>query len=56
MKAVAEGVGYAIFCLVWVAGAVMASGFWSTFFAVTFPPWGCYLIVERVLQAQGLVP
>jgi len=33
----------------WVSGWVFASGFWSTFFAVIFPPWGWYLVAERIL-------
>lgn len=39
----------------WVAGAVLAQGFGSTLFAVLAPPWGWYLIAERVLQHTGLI-
>lgn len=34
----------------WIAGIVIAKGFWSTFLAVIFPLWGYYLLVERVLE------
>jgi len=34
----------------WPCGAVLAKGFWSTLFAVFFPPWGWYLIAERLLS------
>lgn len=31
----------------WVAGVVIAQGFWSTFFAFFIPFWAYYLMVER---------
>jgi len=34
----------------WVAGVVIAQGFWSTFFAVLIPFWAWYLLIERVIQ------
>jgi hypothetical protein len=39
--------------LIWVAGVVLAKGFWSTFAAVFLPPWAWYLVVERVGQSLG---
>lgn len=33
----------------WVAGIVIAKGFWSTFFAVIFPLWAWYLVIEQVV-------
>lgn len=36
--------------LLWIAGIVLASGFWSTFFAIFFPPWGWYLSVEFLIR------
>jgi hypothetical protein len=33
----------------WLAGIVIAQGFWSTFFAVVFPLWGYYLVVEQLV-------
>ena len=35
--------------LVWITGLVLAEGFWSTFFALWFLPWGWYLVVERII-------
>lgn len=54
------GVIRAIFGLfwltIWMAGIVLAKGFWSTFFAViTSGLWSFYLVVERVLQATGWI-
>lgn len=46
-----RGLGVAI----WLGGAVLAHGFWSTLFALIFPPWGLYLIVERLMHAAGWV-
>jgi len=33
----------------WIAGVVIAKGFWSTFFAIIFPFWAYYLILERLI-------
>lgn len=38
-----------IFLLFWIMGIVLASGFWSTFFSIFFPPWALYLSVEQLL-------
>lgn len=35
--------------LCWITGIVVASGFWSTFFAIFFFPWAWYLTVEQIL-------
>lgn len=37
-------------CLIWLAGVVLAKGFWSTFFAVIFPLWAWYLVAERLVE------
>lgn len=37
-----------IFGIIWVAGFVIAQGFWSTVFCI-FPFWSFYLVVERFL-------
>ena len=34
---------------IWVAGWVLAKGFWSTFLAVIFPLWSLYLLIENFL-------
>jgi len=36
----------------WVAGFVLAKGFWSTLFCI-IPFWAYYLVVERGLQVAG---
>lgn len=33
----------------WLAGIVLASGFWSTLVAIIFPLWAYYLVVERIV-------
>jgi hypothetical protein len=38
-----------IFVLMWLAGIVIAKGFWSTFFAIVVPFWSYYLVVEQVV-------
>lgn len=42
-----------LFC--WLAGVVIANGFWAKFVAAVFPPYGLYLFVEKVLQVAGLI-
>jgi len=38
-----------VICTAWIAGIVIAKGFWSTSIACFFPPWALYLIIERIL-------
>ena len=42
------------FFAVWIAGFVIAKGFWSTLFAI-IPFWGWYLVVELVLKHFNIV-
>lgn len=42
-----------LFC--WVLGAVFAKGFVSTTIASFFPPWGWYLIVEKLAVYWGWI-
>jgi hypothetical protein len=44
-----------LFGILWVAGIVIAKGFWSTFFAFIFPFWAYYLVIERVLIHFGIL-
>lgn len=34
----------------WIAGIVLAKGFWSTLFAICIPLWAWYLIVEKLIH------
>lgn len=40
---------------VWVMGWVLAQGFWSTLVAIICPPWGWYLLAERLATRFGLL-
>lgn len=44
---------YFIGAVAWLAGIVLAAGFWSTLFAIFVPFWAWYLAVERALRAIG---
>jgi hypothetical protein len=44
-----------MFFIVWLAGIVIAKGFWSVFFAFFIPFWGWYLVVEKVLNNYGIM-
>jgi pheromone shutdown protein TraB len=39
----------------WLAGIVLAKGFWLTLLAAFFPPYGWYLVVKQALLAMGWV-
>jgi hypothetical protein len=41
--------------IIWIAGIVIANGFWSTFFAIFIPLWAWYLVIERVLVTNGII-
>jgi hypothetical protein len=41
--------------VVWIAGIVIAKGFWSTFFAIFVPIWAWYLVIERLLITYGII-
>ena len=45
MKSIVEG----LFLIGWIAGIVIAKGFWSTFFTIIMPLWAYYLVVEKFL-------
>ena len=45
-----------LWMLVWMAGIVIAKGFWSTFFAIcTGGLWSVYLIMEVVFKHYGII-
>ena len=44
-----------VFMSMWVFGAVLAKGFWSTFFSIFFFPWGWYLVVEKIAIHFGVL-
>ena len=51
MKYIIELIGV----IVWIAGVVIANGFWSTFFALFIPLWAWYLVIERLLITNGIL-
>ncbi len=51
MKHIVQLVGVAI----WVAGIVIAKGFWSTFFAIFVPLWAWYVAIEHLLVHYGII-
>lgn len=42
-----------VLLVAWVAGVVIADGFWSTLCAICVPFWSWYLVVERGLSLVG---
>jgi len=55
MKHLVELLGAVLFVLPWLAGMVLAKGFWSTAAAVCVPPYAWYLVVERGMAMSGWV-
>jgi len=43
-----------VYVCIWIAGIVIAKGFWSTFFAVLIPLWSYYLVIERIILYFGV--
>ena len=43
-----------LFLLLWVAGVVLAKGFWLTVTAIFCPFYAWYLIIERLLVMFGV--
>lgn len=41
--------------IIWIAGIVIANGFWSTLLAFLIPFWGWYLVIERLLITSGVL-
>jgi len=37
----------------WLAGIVLAKGFWSTAAAICVPPYAWYLVIERAMVFMG---
>lgn len=40
---------------IWIAGIVIAKGFWWTVASIFIPPVAWYLIIERVLTHFGFI-
>ena len=54
MKAFAECVFSTIWLLFWIAGVVLAKGFWLTVLAIFIPFYAWYLVVEKIMIAIGI--
>lgn len=53
MNRIVELIATVLFVFPWLAGIVLANGFWSTLVAVCFFPYAWYLVVERAMQMTG---
>ena len=55
MKSLVEVVCVMLIVVPWLAGIVLAKGFWSTFAAICVPPYAWYLVVERGMMMAGWI-
>lgn len=55
MNAAIQGIGYLLAVVFWIAGIVLAKGFWSTLCAALLPPWAWYLVAELAMHRWGLI-
>ena len=55
MKHLIELVATILVCVSWLAGIVLAKGFWSTAMAVLIAPYAWYLAVEHAMRSVGWV-
>ena len=44
-----------LFIVVWLAGIVLAKGAIMTILTICFPPFGWYLIVEKLIISNNLI-
>lgn len=42
-----------VLIMLWIAGIVIAKGFFSTFFAFILPFYSFYLVIEKLIIFQG---
>lgn len=54
MKEPTETIGSILFFVLWMAGVVLAAGWWKAL-AVFFPPYALYLCAERAMQFMGVL-
>ena len=54
MKQLIQGAGALLSVLAWLVGTVLAPGWWKLA-AFVFPPCAWYFVVERAMQAWGLL-
>ena len=55
MKHLVELIAVVLLGVPWLAGIVLAKGFWSTSAAVCVPPYAWYLVVERGMTMAGWI-
>lgn len=55
MKHLVELIAVVLLGVPWLAGMVLAKGFWSTSAAVCVPPYAWYLVVERGMTMAGWI-
>ena len=55
MKDTVGGFGVVLAVVAWLAGMVLAPGWWKIA-AFIFPPYPWYLITERLMQIMNLIP
>ncbi len=48
-------IGWVVGTVFWIAGLVMAKGFWSTAIAVVLPPWAWYIVMEYALDYWDII-
>ena len=54
MKEAIEPIVGTVMFIAWLAGIVLAKG-WYKLLAFLIPPYGWYIIVERIMQSLGIV-
>ena len=44
-----------VIVFIWMAGVVLAKGFWSVLLACVMPLWSVYLVVEKIMMYSGII-
>ena len=55
MKQLIKLIAKMVMMISWLAGIVLAHGFWSAAAAVCVPPYAWYIVVERCMIVTGFI-
>ena len=55
IESILEVLIYCILAVSWIAGIAFSIKWISTLFSIIFPPYAWYLVVENIMQINGLI-
>jgi len=55
MKSLSQAILFLIVSVSWIAGIVLAKGFWLTALSICMPFYSWYLVVEKLMVHYGII-